>query len=277
MSEPDDILPAPSGGPIGPARVLERAELADAIDLVLWIGQLLLEHGAHASQVEQTIVHVGAALGCDKLDVLVSPNALVVTTTEGEDFRTKIRRITRLHVDLTAVVAVNDAARATLTGELDRVALRERLGAIARARPAYPRWLVVAMVGLGCAAFARLFGGELLACAATFVAAAIGLVVRQELTRRKVNAVLVVVLTAFVAGTTSAGLLRLMPGAHARDAIVASVLLLVPGVSLINAVDDLARGHGVIAMTRGFHGLVISLAIAVGLLLGLALVGSPAL
>ena len=56
-------------------------------------------------------------------------------------------------------------------------------------------------------------------------------------------------------------------------ALAASVLLLVPGVHLINSLQDMIKGHMVIGLVRGFTGLVISLCIALGLLLAMQLMG----
>jgi Uncharacterized conserved protein len=82
---------------------LEREELRDVIDLSLWAGQLLLQHGAEAERVEETVHRLGTALGCDWLDVLVSPNAIIATTSSGPEFRTKVRRVVGMRVDMTVV------------------------------------------------------------------------------------------------------------------------------------------------------------------------------
>jgi uncharacterized membrane protein YjjP (DUF1212 family) len=58
-----------------------------------------------------------------------------------------------------------------------------------------------------------------------------------------------------------------------RTSIAASVLLLVPGVHLINSAEDLIKGHMVTGIVRGVLGLVISLSIALGLSLAIWLTG----
>ena len=97
--------------------------------------------------------------------------------------------------------------------------------------------------------------------------------VRQELNRRYFNSLLVVVSTAFVAGLIAslAGLLRL--STQPQTALAASVLLLVPGVPLLNCADDLLKGHLVTGIVRGIMGGLICLGIALGLLLAMRLTG----
>ena len=53
----------------------------------------------------------------------------------------------------------------------------------------------------------------------------------------------------------------------------ADVLLLVPGIPLINAAEDLIKGHMVTGIVRGLTGVLISLGIALGLLLAMRLMG----
>jgi uncharacterized membrane protein YjjP (DUF1212 family) len=56
-------------------------------------------------------------------------------------------------------------------------------------------------------------------------------------------------------------------------ALAASVLLLIPGVPLINAAEDLIQGHTASGIARGVMGGIITLAIAVGLTLAIMVTG----
>jgi uncharacterized membrane protein YjjP (DUF1212 family) len=252
---------------------LSRDELCDIIDLSLWVGQLLLQHGADAERVEETIHRFGTALGCDWVDVLVSPNVIAITTTSGEEFRTKIRRVLNIGVNMYMISAMNRLSRRVTAGELDRFQARSEIVRINNTPPQYNRWSVVLMVGLACGAFSQLFGGDGPVFVVTFVASSIAMVVRQELTRHHFNPLLVVIATAFVAGVIASSAVHWHLGAQPELALAASVLLLVPGVQLINSAEDLIKGHSVIGLTRGLVGGLVSLAIALGLALAFQLAG----
>lgn len=245
-------------------------ELRDIIDLSLLAGQLLLQHGADTQMVEETIHRLGTALGCDWLDILVSPNAVVITVSSGIEFRTKVRRVVSLGVNMSIVTEVSRLRARVERGELDRFGLRAELKRIAGIHSHYNRWLVVGMVGLACAAFSRLFGADWPNFIVTFVASSSAMFVRQELNRRQFNLFLVVVVTAFVAGAVASLGIRLGFGVQAQFAMASSVLLLVPGVPLINSAEDLIKGHFVTGIVRGVTGGLIALCIAVGLLLAMA-------
>src|SRR5208283_3908683 len=79
---------------------LSREDLTEVIELTLTTGQFLLEHGATSMRVEETMDLVSASLGVRKMDVLVSPNVIIVTTDDGQEFRTKARRVNRMHVQM---------------------------------------------------------------------------------------------------------------------------------------------------------------------------------
>lgn len=260
--------------PVKGKRPLSHAELTDIIDLCLWAGQMLLQHGANSLRVEESVHRLGTGLGCDWLDIVVRTESLTITVTSGEDFRTKTRRVVRLGIDMARITALNDLSRRVAEGRLDRFQTRTVLTQIDQQRGMYNRWLVVGMVGLACAAFSRLFGGDWPVFGVTFVAAAVAMFIRQELMRRQLNPFLMVTACAFVAGLIASSAAWLRLSQHPQIAMSAAVLLLAPGVPLINAAHDLIRGYMSNGVTRGVTGLLISLAIAVGLLLAILLTGA---
>lgn len=263
-----EVLEPKSGKP-----PLEREALRDVIDLCLWTGQMLLQHGAETEQVEETVHRLGTAFGGDWLDILVSPNVIAITVNSGQEFRSKIRRVVRLGVDLNKVTAINSLSRHVESGEINRVQYRAFMERIDKGTPHYNRWLVVVMVGLACAAFCRLSGGDFVAVGITYVAAAAAMTVRQELQKRYFNPLLLVAATAFIATLISSSGAVFAWTETPEAALVAAVLLLVPGVPLINAAEDIIKGHLVMGLARGISGVLISLAIALGMVLALWLTG----
>lgn len=252
---------------------LDYEALRDVIDLSLMAGQLLLQHGADTQLVEETIHRLGTELGCEWLDILVSPNAIIITATSGIEFRTKVRRVPSLGVNMSIVTEVSRLRRRVASHELDRVGLRAELKRIADTHSHYNRWVVVFMVGLACAAFGQLFGADWPSVGITFVASSTAMFVRQELNRRRFNLFLVVIVTAFVAGVIASLATRFQVDDQPSLALASAVLLLVPGVPLINAAEDMIKGHFVTGIVRGVTGGLVALCIALGLLFAMALMG----
>ena len=125
------------------------------IELTLTTGQVLLEHGATSMRVEETMDLVSASLGVRKMDVLVSPNVIIVTTDDGQEFRTKARRVSRMHVQMALLNSLLQIVAKLGAGQLTAWEYRKQLDALSHPRPVYNPLLVAGMVGVACAGFAR--------------------------------------------------------------------------------------------------------------------------
>lgn len=252
---------------------LNREELTDIIDLSLWAGQLLLQFGAPSRRVEETVHEIGKALGCDGLDVLVSYNAITITTNSGDDFRTKIRRIPGHFVNMTTVSEVYRLRDKIVSNKLDRSWVRNELDRISKKKPLYNRWIIVFMIGFACGAFSRLFGGDWIVFIVTFIASSAAMFARQELQKRHFNHLIVTLVTAFIATFITSLSVLFHMGNQPEIAMAASVLLLIPGVPLVNSVVDMVRGYMVIGIARGMAGALIVFSIALGMLIAMRLLG----
>ena len=132
--------------------------------------------------------------------------------------------------------------------------------------PHYPRLVILTTVALAGASFCRLFGGGPVEMLVAFVATFAGLFVRQEAVKKSFNSYLCIFFAAFVSSLISGLSVKLQLGSHPDYAFATSVLYLIPGVPLINSLSDLLDGNIMNGIVRGINGLIISFAIALGLL-----------
>ena len=253
---------------------LSHEDLRETIELSLWAGQLLLQYGADTQRVETTIHRFGTGLGCDWLDIFVSINAIILTTTSGEEFRTKTRRVVRVGgVNMAVLAKVNELSREVYQGKVTRAEARKRLEEIDKMPRHYPNWIVLLLVGLACGGFGRLFGGvgwQMFAI--TAAAATSGLWVRQRLLTLHINPYFAIVAAAFTA-TLIGGIAKWVVPDQLNTVFAACVLFLIPGVPLVNSLEDFISGHTVVGLSRGFIGMQISLCIALGVFLAFTILG----
>lgn len=247
-----------------PRPPLSREELRDVLTIALRAGQLMVENGANTARVEETVHRLGTALGAEWLDVYVTPGGIIATDTSHGEHRTKIQRITRNGLDLSRVAAVLELSRRVEVEQLSIGQVRGALEVIARQPRVYPRWLTVLAVGMSCASFALMFGGGLREAFATLLAAGSAQWLRDSFAHLNVSRLLMTaVIAAYAAGTALA--LALALGAIAPDlTMLASVLLLVPGVLMVSSVADLFRGDTLSGLARGAAALLVSSAIGAG-------------
>lgn len=249
------------------------AELRDVLDIALRAGQLLLENGAETWRVEETVHRLGTALGAEWLDIYVTPTGIIISTIAAHEHRTRIRRVVGLGVDLSKVGALVELSRRAVAGQATRADVRERLEQIAAAQRAYPLWLVVLLVAIACAGFAALSGAGLAEFVLTVLAAGLGMIVRLWLNRIFASPLLTTVISALVAVTTAILSSRLIACPRPDLVIISSVLFLLPGVPMINAIGDLINGDLVSGLARGAQAALVLAALALGMVLGLALLG----
>lgn len=236
--------------------------------LCIECGLLLLQHGAESMLVEQLTTRLGIALGASQVDSAISSNSLVLTTIIDGRCLTSTRRIIDRGINMHVVTEVQHAVILVEHHLLDRKQLKKKLASIKPLR--YPRWLMVLMVGLSCACFSQLNGGGWESALITFIASSCAMYIRQVLTSHQMNPLINFCITAFVA-TSVSGLLLKIPYFVLTETIsmAASVLLLVPGFPLINAVADMFKGHVNTGLARWAMASLLTLSTCIGVVLAM--------
>ncbi len=240
--------------------------------LCIQCGLLLLQHGAESMLVEQLSSRLGLALGMDRVESSISANAIVLTTISHGECLTSTRKNVDRGINMQMVTEVQHIV---ILAEHRLADAQDVARRFAKLRPLrYPRPLVVLMVALSCGCFSMLNGGGRDAFAVTFLASGLAMWVRQWLTQRQMNPLINFCLTAFVATSVSGLLLRLpLFSQTAGVAMAASVLLLVPGFPLINAVADMFKGHVNTGLARWAMASLLTLATCIGVVMAMSLWG----
>lgn len=232
----------------------------------------LLQHGAESALVEELSGRLGKALGMDTVESAISANAIVLTTIFHGHCLTSTRKNIDRGINMHVVTQVQHIVIMTEHKLLDYKDVQKRFTHIKALR--YPRWLVVLMVGLSCGCFCKLNNGGWDGALVSFLASAVAMYVRQVLTHRQMHPQINFCITAFVA-TTISGMLLSLPifASTSTIAMAASVLLLVPGFPLINAVADMFKGHINTGLARWAMASLLTLATCIGVVLALSLWG----
>ena len=264
LSDPNPPIVAASESGAGLSSTAPApASLSDMVDLLAKTGSLLLQHGADAGRVEASLRQMEAGLGIERIDAVVMSKTILLTATRQDAHHTRVVRAPIVGVNMNSLNEVEQLLGLFQQGRVTPGQLAVVLERIAALPHHYSRGVTVVAVGLACAAFCRLFGGDWAALAITGVAAAMAAWVRMWLNQRRVNYFLVVLITALVASGLAGSALWLSQ--TPQSALTAAVLLLVPGVPLINASVDILRGYISAGLARATTSLVVFLGIALGL------------
>ena len=236
-----------------------------AIACCLLAGRLMMEAGAETYRVEDTMERMAETQQLPSTQSFVTPTGIIFTP--GNPHHTKLIRIKNRSTDLEKVALVNDVSRKLSSGEYSLEQAYAKLREIERGYVTFPLWLqiIAAAVASGC--FLVLYEGVWGDVPASIIAGGVGysiLIVIQELTKVKFFAEFIAALFIGVIGyfAVHTGL-----GTELDKIIIGSVMPLVPGLLITNAVRDLMAGHFVSGLSKGAEAFLTAFAIGAGVAL----------
>jgi uncharacterized membrane protein YjjP (DUF1212 family) len=237
-------------------------------DLLVQAGRLLLEYNESTGAIHDALAATASALTEDTCHVVVSYRSVAVSLA-GE--AAAMEPVKELRYNTALQARVHEILEQVRRADLDPPVALARLGRVEADTPRHPRWLAAAILGAAAASLAVLLGADAGAAAVAGVAAALGLLVRQELGRRHICQ-LALPLSAALIGAVLGGLAIQLGWTRSPElALVVPALMLVPGPHLINALFDLIDNYVPMALARLGLATGILLASALGVVLGVEL------
>ncbi|RMH93324.1 threonine/serine exporter family protein [Lysobacter pythonis] len=247
-----------------PARVAFITELAERLHA----------YGTTAQRLEGALLAVSSRLSVE-CEPWINPTGMILTFRDPDDPNTNdITRVIRLppgDTDLCRLVRVDRIAEDVLTGRIGIIkghAELERLDRVPTRRWQLMQVLAFSMVAGGVAMLLRMPWLDV--ATATFAGLCIGLldyaVSRQPLLRESMEA-----LAAMLAATLAVLVAGLIAPLNLNTVIIASVIVLLPGMALTNAINELTSQH-LVAGTARFAGAVSTiLKLTIGTMIALTM------
>ena len=256
---------------ITPGRVLSREQQTEITRIIVKAGQMLAQFGAESRIIEQTTVRLGMALGLESVEMAISSSAIVLTSLYRGSCVTTTRRVREHGINMQVVCEIQRICIMTEKSLIGAREVRQRLEAITPFH--YHPWLVVPMVGLSCGAFSLLFGGDWPIFLVTCCSASVAMRVRQLIARHHHSPLINFAATGFIATLLASSATFFGWGEQPYLAMAASVLLLVPGFPLINAVSDMVKGYFNMGLARWGTATLLTISAAIGIILAMSVTG----
>ena len=256
----------------------EKTSLSEIADLVLTAGRMLLEWGANARTVHEAISNLATGLGCDSGDAFCQHAAIIVVLRRGDESHTQMGKVGEHVVNLRRTQNLQEIVLLVSQGKLSCAEAQAALERVPTITKHYPVWFICLATGLACSAFGRLFKSDWVSFLPTLLGAGIGQYVRHTLFHKKYNIFLTAGTVSFVAATIAGFGAKTFGSTHLPLAMVAAVLLLVPGIPVLNAQIDVIEGKPNLAAARALRITFLLLFMALGLSLAQGLVfwgGAP--
>jgi len=250
-----DMIDSLSPDDSGSAPALEPMAMV-ALDA----GRMLMEAGASANSIDGIVAKFARGLGADRVDLRIGYASMAITIGIGANGITRMREVGHLGVNQRLDQELWHLAARVSRGELTTEQTRAELTRLATKTPRHSAWVMAVAVGLACAAFGRLLKVDWLGTGPVFIAACLGQLLRRELLTRHVNVFICAAVVSFLSSLLGSGKIDM--------AMIAAILLLVPGVPSVNALNDILEGHPTLGSARAVTVAVILIFAAAGLWFG---------
>ena len=240
--------------------------------LVLDFARLLYVNGQATEQTVSAAERLARALGL-RASLIPRWGALQLLVDDQQGMLTAQVAADPSGVEMARVASVMQAIGDIEAGRLTPDAAAKGIADIASLRPA-PTWLFALAAASGAVALAVIFGVQHMPVAALiFVSAGAGAFLRRALGQLSTNLFIQPFCAALLAGIIGAIAVRFELSSSLRLVAVCPCMVLVPGPHFLNGALDLIQGRISLGGARMLYSALIVVAISVGLLLGLALLG----
>lgn len=242
------------------------------VDTAILAGEIMLRGGAETYRVEDTVTRILQISGFSYCEAFVVSTGIMVTLSDSSiDVISQVRKVTERVTNLGNIYYANDISRKLCKGELELEEAKKMLEELLAARR-YPIWLQHICAIISATAFTVLFGARveeciLAACNGVFIVLSRMLNSKVPVNRFVSN----MFVCTIIAMVTSLSVR--IPGikANIEPVIAGSIMPLLPGVALINAIRDTLQGDYVSGTARLVEAFVTAVTLAVGIFAGLAL------
>ena len=249
----------------------DSSKLIKTANLLLDISSILMVSGANTNRVNLSIDRFSSVLNI-KTSSFISHKTIVMTLYDEETNLscTRVKNIPPYIINFAIISAISKASWNAITYNWTLEQIAEEIERIKKLKR-YPRWVVLVAVSLAGAGFCNIFKGDYLNMLVAFVSTFMGLYVFQQTHKLKYNLYIRIFLGSFIASASASIGIIYGIGANPQTALATSILFLVPGVPLFNSFTDLMDNNIINGMVRFTSGLMIVLAMSMGLFLAMYL------
>lgn len=259
------------GGAIQKSRNGGNVNYKLILDTAVLAGGIMLSSGAETYRVEDTMEHILKTSKCESIEALALMTG-IVATINGEEMEspiTVVKTINDRNTNLNNIIKVNAISRKYCGGSISLEEAYEQLKCVDEKQ--YSRTVFnIATAGIAIG-FAMMFGGsgmDVVATALTGILLAgcisIGKIIKMNSILADVLsctaiAILTMVLKAFVVSKLNMDII-----------IVSTIMPIVPGVAITNAIRDTLQGDYLSGCARILEAFLKAASIALGIGIGMA-------
>lgn len=238
--------------------LINDSDIEHKIQLILRVGKLLMESGADTNRIVRNMKRIGVFMKIpeQRLQIHITFTTIMVNINTGDKSITNFQKCYRHGVDMTAISGISKLSWRAIEQDYSLSEFEKELRFICLRKRHYKKPLLMISAGVACGGFSLLFGSDLWAFLYTSICAMIGYWIRMRCNLLNFNPYASIAISAFIA-TICAYFMHFMPTDTPWHPLVACSLFIVPGIPLINAIDDLVDNYITAGMTRAINTLLM--------------------
>ena len=244
------------------------------------MAKTLLTNGAETYRVEETSSYIIRHYSKNELqkegkkaEIIISPTA-IICGIENERGGV-IKRIEKRGLNLTKVHLIINLSREIKDKNLSLKEAQKKLNKINKTE-SYSNKSLNLCAAISCASFNFLLGGGFREMAVTFVISYLLKMLLTKLLNGRTN-----VFFNTLIGGSFAALLSIIVGLitplNVNVVIISTIMLLVPGVALVNAFRDILEGHYIAGSSRLMEAIFIAFCLSIGVFIPMSLINFESL
>lgn len=242
----------------------ENNDALKFIEIAKLAGMLMLENGSETFRAEETVTKICEAGGYGESDVIALPTGIFVTVIRNGVTVTSIcKRVKKRTINLYKMERANSISRALVSGTMTADEALMQLNAL-NISSNFNKLLYAAIAGISTALFTILYGGKLtdgivsLLCG--FIVQYISsLFKRTDIYRFAISIIGGIIITAIAVLADN-----ILGSVNIDKIIIGSIIPLLPGLAMTNAIRDTMMGDLVSGTSRFTEVILIAMAIAAG-------------
>ncbi len=243
------------------------------LNFALLTGEIMLENGAETFRVEDTISRILHTSNCQTAEAFVTPTGIFATLDHADiDLMSYVRRIKKRTININKIALANSISRSFCSEALTLEAAMYQLQQVKK-EAEYSPWIRILSIGLAAGFFALVFGGTTADMGVALLSGIIFGIIEGFLSKYEVSKFLIDILGGVIAASIPYLLCFKLGFADHFDLIViSSIMPMVPGVAITNAVREMLHGELISGVARAMDAFIIAASIATGVGIVLSIV-----
>lgn len=248
------------------------------LTILLRAGMVLMENAADTNRIVRNMKRIAAFLGLEEknLHIDVLYGTLKVNYSDEYHSFSRFMHSDRYNINMKAIAAMSQLSWQAIQRDYSTQKFEHVVNRIARLKSDYPSWMVNLGAAMGCGGFCVLFGGDWPSFIPAMIAGGVGFFVRSKLLKSNFNVYMVTALVAFLATMVTWLMLLILPEGFSDKPyhpFLCCALFLVPGVALINFLDDMLDNYLIVGVARLSNAILQIAAMTFGIVLAVSICG----